>query len=88
MEWMRRKESMQEPMPITSRLHQQFWSGYVDEKKLKNATVGINGKLIIKEYPTATANANHFRILSRGIAFEEAFCSRYHNSRLSQHLHR
>lgn len=33
------------------------------EKKINNACGGLKGKLIIKEYPTATANANHFRFL-------------------------
>ena len=33
----------------------------VYDKKLERATSGISGKLIIKEYPTASANVNHFR---------------------------
>lgn len=33
------------------------------EKKINNMCGGFKGKLIIKEYPTATANANHFRFL-------------------------
>ena len=33
------------------------------DKKLNTLTSGITGKLIVKEYPTATANANHFKIL-------------------------
>ncbi len=33
------------------------------DQKVKTATGGVTGKLIIKEYPTATANCNHFRIL-------------------------
>jgi len=33
------------------------------EKKIHNMCGGFQGKLIIKEYPTATANANHFRFL-------------------------
>ncbi len=33
------------------------------QKKLKNASAGITGKLIVKEYPTASAHSNHFRIL-------------------------
>jgi len=45
----------------------------VYEKKLKNATRGINGKLIIKEYPTATANANHFRILLEELRLKKHF---------------
>lgn len=35
----------------------------VYEKKIHNMCGGFQGKLIIKEYPTATANANHFRFL-------------------------
>lgn len=35
----------------------------VYEKKIKNVSAGVKGKLIIKEYPTATANVNHFRFL-------------------------
>jgi len=33
------------------------------QNKLKTASAGINGKLIVKEYPTASAHSNHFRIL-------------------------
>ena len=33
------------------------------DKRIENIAVGIKGKLIIKEYPTATANVNHFRFL-------------------------
>jgi len=43
------------------------------QKKLKNATMGISGKLIIKEYPTATANANHFRILLEELKLKKQF---------------
>ena len=32
-------------------------------KKLENLKSKIKGKLIVKEYPTATANVNHFRAL-------------------------
>jgi replicative DNA helicase len=35
----------------------------VYEKKIQNVSAGVTGKLIIKEYPTATANVNHFRFL-------------------------
>ena len=35
----------------------------VYEKKINNLSAGVTGKLIIKEYPTATANVNHFRFL-------------------------
>ncbi|MGO7668203.1 replicative helicase, partial [Rhizobium ruizarguesonis] len=33
----------------------------VYEKKIESAAAGVKGKLIIKEYPTGVANANHFR---------------------------
>ena len=33
------------------------------ESKLNNLSKDMKGKLIVKEYPTATANANHFRSL-------------------------
>ena len=33
------------------------------EKRLKSCTRGVGGKLIVKEYPTSSANANHFRVL-------------------------
>jgi len=32
-------------------------------KRLENICAGVTGKLIIKEYPTATANVNNFRFL-------------------------
>lgn len=33
------------------------------KKRLKACTRGVSGKLIVKEYPTSSANSNHFRIL-------------------------
>lgn len=33
------------------------------EKRIEKIAAGVKGKLIIKEYPTATANVNHFRFL-------------------------
>tara|TARA_R110002012_G_scaffold145090_1_gene303388 strand:+ start:674 stop:2089 length:1416 start_codon:yes stop_codon:yes gene_type:complete len=42
-------------------------------QKLKNKTGAVNGKLIIKEYPTATASANHFRILLDELALKKSF---------------
>jgi len=42
-------------------------------QKLEASTRNINGKLIIKEYPTATANANHFRILLDELALKKKF---------------
>lgn len=35
----------------------------VYDKRIENLSEVVTGKLIIKEYPTATANANHFRFL-------------------------
>jgi replicative DNA helicase len=43
------------------------------EKKLKNATMGCSGKLIIKEYPTATANVNHFKHLLDELKLKKKF---------------
>jgi len=43
------------------------------DSKLNTKTAGITGKLIIKEYPTATANANHFRILLDELAMKKKF---------------
>ncbi len=43
------------------------------EKKLQNATMGFNGKLIVKEYPTATANVNHFRHLLDELKLKKKF---------------
>jgi replicative DNA helicase len=43
------------------------------QKKLKKAISGISGKLIIKEYPTATANANHFRALLEELHLKKGF---------------
>tara|TARA_Y100000310_G_scaffold339454_1_gene432132 strand:+ start:163 stop:1569 length:1407 start_codon:yes stop_codon:yes gene_type:complete len=42
-------------------------------KKLNTATANVNGKLIIKEYPTATANSNHFRILLDELSLKKKF---------------
>ena len=43
------------------------------EKKLKNATMGCSGKLIVKEYPTATANVNHFKHLLDELKLKKKF---------------
>ena len=43
------------------------------EKKLANATMGFSGKLIVKEYPTATANVNHFRHLLDELRLKKKF---------------
>jgi replicative DNA helicase len=42
-------------------------------KKLFNATKGVQGKLIIKEYPTGQANANHFRHLLDELNLKKKF---------------
>jgi len=42
-------------------------------KKLFNATRGVKGKLIIKEYPTSTANANHMRHLLDELYLKKKF---------------
>ena len=43
------------------------------DSKLNSMTAGISGKLIIKEYPTATANSNHFRILLDELNIKKKF---------------
>ena len=43
------------------------------KSKLENNTNSITGKLIIKEYPTATANANHFRVLMDELYLKKKF---------------
>ena len=42
-------------------------------KKISTATKKIDGKLIIKEYPTATANVNHFRALLEELSLKKRF---------------
>ena len=42
-------------------------------KKVSTATKKIDGKLIIKEYPTATANVNHFRALLEELSLKKKF---------------
>jgi len=42
-------------------------------KKIMDATSKITGKLIIKEYPTATANVNHFRALLDELKMKKKF---------------
>ena len=49
----------------------------VYEKKIESVGQNVKGKLIIKEYPTSTANANHFRILLDELKVKEKFCSRH-----------
>jgi len=43
------------------------------EKKLNNVTKGTSGKLIVKEYPTASAGVNHFRILLDELKMKRQF---------------
>ena len=45
----------------------------VYEKKVESAAAGITGKLIIKEYPTGVANANHFRFLLDELKLKKKF---------------
>lgn len=45
----------------------------VYEKKIHNSCGGFKGKLIIKEYPTSTANANHFRFLLDELKLKKKF---------------
>jgi replicative DNA helicase len=42
-------------------------------KQLFNTTKGVTGKLIIKEYPTATAHVNHFRHLVSELKLKKKF---------------
>lgn len=43
------------------------------KKRLQSHTRGISGKLIVKEYPTSSANANHFRILLDELRMKKQF---------------
>lgn len=43
------------------------------EKKIKNLKSKTNGKLIVKEYPTATASSNHFRSLLNELRLKKSF---------------
>jgi replicative DNA helicase len=43
------------------------------DKKLETATQGCTGKLIVKEYPTATAHVNHFRALLDELKLKKKF---------------
>lgn len=45
----------------------------VYEKKIESAAAGVTGKLIIKEYPTGVANANHFRFLLDELKLKKKF---------------
>jgi len=43
------------------------------DKKIARVSNGISGKLIVKEYPTATANVNHFRALMEELKLKKNF---------------
>ena len=43
------------------------------ERKIQSAVKKMSGKLIIKEYPTATANINHFRALLEELQMKKKF---------------
>ena len=43
------------------------------DKKIANLKQNAKGKLIIKEYPTATANVNHFRVLLDELNLKKKF---------------
>lgn len=45
----------------------------VYHKKIKSNTSSITGKLIIKEYPTASANSNHFKALVNELWMKKKF---------------
>jgi len=45
----------------------------VYDRRLGKATAGLTGKLIIKEYPTATANVDHFRHLLDELRLKKNF---------------
>jgi replicative DNA helicase len=43
------------------------------DKKMESIRENVKGKLIIKEYPTATANVNHFRALLEELRLKKKF---------------
>lgn len=43
------------------------------EDKMKKLNKKVSGKLIIKEYPTASAHANHFRALLQELSIKKSF---------------
>jgi len=45
----------------------------VYERRIANLKQSVKGKLIIKEYPTASANTNHFRILMEELWLKKRF---------------
>ena len=46
---------------------------YIYDKKINNLSKITKGKLIIKEYPTASANVNHFRALLNELNLKRSF---------------
>lgn len=45
----------------------------VYDKKIETLKKKVKGKLLIKEYPTSTANANHFRVLLEELKLKKSF---------------
>ena len=43
------------------------------EDKIEKLNKKVSGKLIIKEYPTASAHANHFRALLQELSIKKSF---------------
>jgi len=43
------------------------------DRKINNLRKTIKGKLIVKEYPTASANVNHFRALLNELNLKRSF---------------
>lgn len=43
------------------------------DKKMERVSSGVSGKLIVKEYPTASANVNHFRALLDELEIKKKF---------------
>jgi archaellum biogenesis ATPase FlaH len=59
-------------MDVTlDRLSEMTWDEY--NKKLERAKSKIAGRLIVKEYPTASANASHFRFLLNDLKLKKNF---------------
>jgi len=46
----------------------------VYDKRMNKISSSMTGKLIIKEYPTASANSNHFRALIEELQMKKKFC--------------
>ena len=56
------------------------------ESKVADLSRKTEGKLIIKEYPTASAHVGHFRSLLNELALKKIFLARHYLYRLSKHL--